>query len=110
MIELNYSQGKLLEKIFSYTEETPVLSFIQGHMGRGFVNGLPRVSCAQILIGDLCFFAGDFDDPAATELVKNIPAAHPSPCLLMVPQNDGWGALIESAYGGFANKFSRYAI
>ncbi|MCL2507979.1 MAG: GNAT family N-acetyltransferase [Oscillospiraceae bacterium] len=110
MIELHRSRAKLLEELFAYSEETMIRSFTQGHMGRGWVNDLRDIVCAQILVGDFCVFAGDHRDDEAINLVKNIPSGHKTPWMLMIPQNDGWGGLIETVYGDIVKKISRYAI
>lgn len=110
MVELNKQQAKSIEEIFGYTEETLILSFIQGHMGRGWADDLSNPSCAQILVGDFCYVAGDYNADGAETLVRNIPSYYKKPALLMVPQNEAWGRVIEACHQGKLSKFTRYAI
>lgn len=110
MVELDKSQSKRIESIFDYTNETFVLSFTQGHMGRGWVDDLANPTCAQILVGDFCLIAGNPESKEAISLVQNIPAGYKSPWLIMAPQNEKWGNIIDVCYQDRARKCSRYAF
>ena len=92
--------------LFEGWNETLIWSCLQGHMGKAWADTLPNPSSAQIIVGDFCCFAGR---PNA-ELVRNFPADHPSDLLLMVPQNDGWSAMIELQYAPVCEKILRYSI
>ena len=92
--------------IFDGWNETPLWSCLQGYMGNAWVDDIRNPKSAQIITGDLCFFAG----APNIELVKNIPEYFPSKYILMVPQNDEWGSMIEHVYGDKYDRFMRYAI
>jgi GNAT superfamily N-acetyltransferase len=106
MIELQKSQAKIVEPFFHWTEETLILSFIQGYMGRGWVDDLEKPSCAMVIAGDYCIIAGNSGAPAAMELVRGVPSKH----FIFVPQDEGWCKLLEAAYGEKANRHMRYAF
>lgn len=92
--------------LFNGWNETLIWSCLQGYMGNAWVDDICNPQSAQIIIGDFCFYAGIPN----SELVKNIPVYFPSQCILMIPQNDEWGDLIEQKYKNNCEKFMRYAI
>lgn len=91
---------------FEGWNETPIWSCFQGYMGNAWADNNENPKSAQVIAGDLCFFAGVPD----IDLVKNIPLSFPSKCILMVPQNEGWAILIEQVYKNSCNRFMRYSI
>lgn len=92
--------------IFEGWKETLIWSCLQGYMGEAWVDDIQDPKSVQIITGDFCFFAGIPN----IELVKNIPEHFPSQCILMIPQDDQWGNLIEQVYKNNCNRFMRYAI
>lgn len=110
MIEIPKNKRVFLAPLFASTDETLVLSCLQGHMGRAFADDLQVPHCAQILIGDFCFFAGDALHPDAKKLVQNIPKRASHDPLLMIPLSPAWESLIEQIYEGRFEKTLRYAI
>lgn len=105
MRQIEPSQAALF---FAGREETPVLSFLSGRMGRAWMDDEAR--CAQIVTGDLCLFAGDADAPGARALAAHVPADHPAPSLLMIPHDAGWDALIGGVNGDLAQRITRYRL
>jgi RimJ/RimL family protein N-acetyltransferase len=103
--ELSYAQAPALAHLFTYTGDTLIKSYVQGHMGRGWADHLPNPTCGMITVGDFTFLAGDGGCPAARELVAAI-----KPFALVIPQDDAWGALIREIHGAKATRFTRYAI
>ncbi len=98
-----------MDKIVPFFEgwkETLIWSCLHGIMGSAWADIAEQPAAAQIITGDFCFFAGAPD----IELVKNIPGDFSAQNILMVPPNDEWAALIETAYKNRFNKFMRYAI
>lgn len=110
MIELFGQNRGVLTPLFSHTKKTMVLSCLQGHMGRAFADDAGVPSCAQLFIGDFCFFAGDSSRAQAAEFARHIPPEFSSSVLLAIPLSEGWGALIEQAHPGRWEKITRYAI
>jgi len=91
-----------------YTNDVPVLSYLHGYVGRGWVDDLTNPSCTRIIVDEFCYFFGNHNSAAAENLVKDVPKD--KRWLTMIPQNDGWGSIIESAFLENARKFPRYRI
>ncbi|MDP4092327.1 MAG: GNAT family N-acetyltransferase [Bacillota bacterium] len=103
---LNKEDMYKIVPLFNGWDKTMIWSCLQGYMGNAWVNDLKNPVSAQIITGDFCFFAGVPD----MELVNNIPESFPSKCILMIPQNEEWGKLIEQEYKNNCLRFMRYAI
>lgn len=90
-----------VKNMFTGWEETLIYSCLQGVMGRVFVTDPvhPKAACA--FIGCFAFYAGTPD----RELVE----AKPDGFVIMVPQDEHWGKMIESCFPT-AKKVTRYAI
>lgn len=86
--------------LFEGWEETLIYACLQRVMGTVYVTdlSLPQSACA--FVGCFAFYAG-FPDG---ELIRNRPRGF----VIMVPQNEEWGALIEKTYP-HARKVFRYA-
>ena len=111
MIEIDKARGHILAPLFAGMEDTLILSYTQGVMGRGWADSAERPACAQILVGAFGFLAGDHLAQEAAALAGHIPPDFTTPWgnVLIIPQNGGWGALIEAAYP-LHEKWIRYAI
>ncbi len=94
--------------LFAGRTETTVRAFLHQGMGRAFADAQGR--CAQIVVGDLCCFAGDADAPGAEELAGHVPADHPALSLLMVPHDAAWDARIGAAGGARAGRITRWRL
>lgn len=92
--------------IFGNWEETMIWSCIQGIMGEICADDVKVPRSAAAILGDFMFFAGE----PLSELVRYKPEGYPKDFVIMVPENDRWGRMIESCYGGKARKVSRYAM
>lgn len=106
MHKLNQSEMYKIAPLFDNWNETMIWSCLQGYMGRAWADEALQPNAAQIITGDLCFFAGEPN----SELVKNIPSDFSSKLLFMIPENEDWAALIEQEYSNRYHKFMRYAI
>ena len=95
-------KSKEVARLFEGWEETLIWSALEGCMGEVFVENLDQPKSAQIITADFCFFAGQ----PHRELVEHMPSSF----IIMVPQNEAWGQLIEEVYGERAKKIVRYAI
>lgn len=96
-------QKSALEPLFEGWEETFICSCLQGYMGAAYANDPNRPESAQIVLGDICFFAGAPNEA----LARNIPAE--KEFAILVPQHEGWSELIERVYGSKAARWMRYA-
>ncbi|WP_234117590.1 GNAT family N-acetyltransferase [Clostridium hydrogenum] len=103
--EANIDVKNKLFPIFEDMEDTMILSCLQGHMGKAYVDNIKNPTAAEIIVGELVFFAGDPNAEAAAELLNNLPAN----CFVVV-STDGWKDCIEKIHEGYANKFQRYAF
>lgn len=55
-------------------------------------------------------YMGDASSEGAEELIAHIPEIYPNHFIIMVPQNEAWGKLIEKVYGEKCHSFTRYAF
>ena len=111
MIEIDKAQGRVLAPLFDGMEDSLIWSYTQGVMGRGWADSSDKPACAKILVGAFCFLAGNHQAKDAAALAENIPPEYTSPWnnVLFIPQNGGWGALIEAVWPNH-EKCIRYAI
>lgn len=97
---------KNIGAFFDGWEETMIWSCLQGFMGSAWADRKDSPTSAQIVVADFCFFSGTPNE----ELVRNRPQEHHSDFVIMVPQDEAWGQLIEKVYQTSARKVTRYAI
>lgn len=90
-----------VKHLFLGWEETLITSCLQGIMGKIFVTDPAAPRAAMAFLGCFAFFAGEPD----AELVRGKPEGF----VIMTPQNEAWGALIEECFPN-AEKRVRYAI
>ncbi len=95
--------------LFDGWEETLIWSCLQGCMGTVFADATEFPNMAQIHIGDFCFIAGDAKSPKAPEFVAMISEKHEESFVLIAPQDEAWGKLIEEIHGDKVEKTIRYA-
>ena len=93
-------------QLFGGWEETIIWSCLQGVMGCIYADDDRHPCSAAATLGDFAFFAGR----PWRELILHKPEGHPADFIIMVPENDEWGRMIESCYKERAKKVSRYAI
>jgi len=92
--------------LFSNWQETCIWSALQGIMGDIYAEEDARPDSAMVILGDFCFLAGK---PSA-ELVVFKPENYGKNYIIMVPETEGWSALIEEHYKDGAERNSRFAI
>lgn len=90
-----------VKKLFAGWQETMIYACLQNVMGKIYVTDTQSPAAAAAFVGCFGFFAGKPNK----ELVYNKPEG----CVIMVPQNEEWSALIEECHPS-AKKVSRYAI
>lgn len=93
-----------IKDLFANWEETLIWSCLQGVMGEVHMNS--REDAAMAVLGDFAFFAG----VPSEELLGWKPESGEQSFMIMVPQNEAWGRLMEACYGDNAKKVTRYAI
>lgn len=100
--------------LFEGWEESMIWSCLQKVMGKIYADSPVHPASAMALLADFCFFAGK----PSMELVRHWSGlcmsgfgdSSPSWGIIMVPQDRGWGGLIEQCYKEKAKKTTRYAI
>ncbi len=95
-----------IEPLFKSAAGALVLSCLQGYMGKGYVKDVTKPDCAQLVVGDFCFFGGKPD----IDLVKHIPEEFTSEFILMISSSLAWEGMIEQVWGNKAEKLKRFAI
>lgn len=98
--------GEKAVPLFGSWEETLIWSCLQGVMGHIYGDSAETLTSAMALLGDFCFLTGEPD----RELVMYKPEKCMQDFVIMVPQDETWGALIEECYREKAKKVLRYAI
>lgn len=106
MIPLTHAERRQLEPLFLPTENTMILSYLEGHMGRGYWTG-PESACGCIAIGDFRFFAGDPEAPGAGELLDAAPSRR---IVFPIPSEESWRRRMQLHYGKRAQPATRYAF
>lgn len=91
-----------VKKLFYGWEETLIYSCIQQVMGKLYTVDSESPRSAMALLGDFSFFAGE----PCRELVLSKRQGF----IIMVPQNERWGKLIEECFQNRSKKVTRYAI
>ena len=92
--------------LFEGWQEGIIWSCLQGIMGEICVEEGENPESAAAHLGDFCFLAGEPD----RELVEDIYRKWGQKFLIAVPQNEGWGRLIEEVCGNGAEQITRHAI
>lgn len=95
----------LVKDLFHGWEEALIWSCLQGTMGHIYADEATEPTAAMAILGDFCFFAGRPNK----ELVSFKPQWCEQDFIIMVPQNEEWGRLIEDVYGKKAVRVMRYA-
>lgn len=88
-------------RLFDGWDEALIWSCLQGHMGHVEADCATNPTSAMAETGDFCFFAGR-PNAVFFEFLQGSK--------LLIPQNEGWEALIEAHYGARIEKTLRYAI
>lgn len=91
--------------LFGGWEETLIWSCLEGIMGAVLADREPEPASALALIGDFAFCAGVPDETVLTAR----PEGWARPFLILVPQHEGWSAIIETVYGSRVLRRQRYA-
>ena len=93
-----------MKELFKDWNDTLVWSCLQGVMGEIHMN--ESKDAAMAILGDFAFYTGT----PSEELVAFKPESFQQDFMIMIPQNEAWGMLIEKYYADKAKKITRYAI
>lgn len=108
MKELLKGQEGLLNEIFKGCNDTLVWSYLQGHMGQGFVDNIENPKCGRIISNDFCYLCGDSNGSGALELLRQFPKEVDIKELIFMPCGEDWCNFIECNLD--VTKKERYAI
>ncbi|SFS05415.1 GNAT family N-acetyltransferase [Anaeromicropila populeti] len=100
------SDTQKVEALFGNWKETLIWSCLENIMGTIYVTSQENPTSAMAVLGDFCFFAGSPEK----DLVQYKPESYQKDIIIMIPQNDSWGKLIEETYGEKAKRVTRYAM
>lgn len=72
MIEVPDSERSQIAPLFQEIQDSMVIAYLQGYMGKGYVDRLPDPTVGLIVSGEYSFWAGDASSPAAREMAERI--------------------------------------
>ena len=93
-----------LAPLFAGMGDTMIRSCLEGRMGEAYADALPP-SCAQIVLGDFVFLAGDALAPGAESLIRHLPRR-----LLTIPKEAAWGPRLRAIHGDRCREITRIAF
>lgn len=103
---MELKETKEAAPLFGNWQETLIWSSIQGIMGKIYVDSLEKPASAMAILGDFCFPAGK---PEKGFLLDGLKKGRQE-FMIVVPQSQAWGDLIETCLGEKAKPVTRYAI
>ena len=99
------TQTQNAASLFEGWQESMIWSCMQGVMGELYTDAPMHPKSAMVWLGDFCLFAGE-----ANQELARFRLSHPKrPFMIMIPQTEEWGEMIEYCYGERAKKVTRYA-
>ncbi|WIG34472.1 GNAT family N-acetyltransferase [Bacillus toyonensis] len=101
--EANIHTRRKLVSMFEDFNNVILLSYLQGHMGRAWVNDLENPTVAQVTVGIFTFYTGDPNVKETEELLRNIPEK-----MLVIVNSEEWKKHLETFYERKIDKFLRY--
>ncbi|MDM5258968.1 GNAT family N-acetyltransferase [Bacillus toyonensis] len=101
--EANIHTRRKLVSMFEDFNNVILLSYLQGHMGRAWVNNLENPTVAQVTVGIFTFYTGDPNVKETEELLRNIPEK-----MLVIVNSEEWKKRLEAFYERKIDKFLRY--
>ncbi|PEK39418.1 GNAT family N-acetyltransferase [Bacillus toyonensis] len=101
--EANLHTRRKLVSMFEDFNNVILLSYLQGHMGRAWVNDLENPTVAQVTVGIFTFYTGDPNVKETEELLRNIPEK-----MLVIVNSEEWKKRLETFYERKIDKFLRY--
>lgn len=106
IFEVETKLRRKLLPMFESINSTIVLSCLQGHMGKVWVDDMDNPTVGQVVVGIFVFFVGNPHAKEADELLNNLPEF-----TLAIVNTDEWKKRIETFYkNGRVEKFQRYSF
>lgn len=94
-----------LKVFFEGSEDTIILSCLQGHMGEAWVDNLINPTMVELIVGDFVFFAGEPQGEVGEELLINIPINS-----IIVTESSKWKEQIKAFYKEDCKIEKRYSF
>lgn len=101
---------KRIQPFFRKQNMTLIQTYLEGHMGRGWLDDLEMPRCAAIKVGDFGFIAGDSKSKAAGKMVLRLSQGFKGSWLLIIPENEAWGRIIKECYPNRNYEITRYTM
>jgi GNAT superfamily N-acetyltransferase len=108
MIFLSKEDSHILKTFKMRKEEVVLKSYIQGMLGKAWVNCKVNPTTAIVIVADFCFLLGVIDPKEESEIIKIL--SEDAKGRIIVPENFELASLIESNFISGLKKFNRYAI
>lgn len=93
MYELEKEEMFQIQDYYQNSNDSCIISALQGYMGRAFVENIKDRAMSMIVQGDFVFPSGDetrFDPEIADQMLKGLEFLDNFAELLIVPQNKAW--------------------
>jgi GNAT superfamily N-acetyltransferase len=110
MVELKKDEMIKIETLFENMHDTVILSCIQGHMGRAWVDKLDNPKFGLVQGGDFLFLAGDENSENASEIIEKALDITELNLAFAIPEKKEIGDLIKQQYGVDCKEIQRYGI
>src|SRR5699024_8216567 len=92
-----------LSLLFQNMDDTVILSCLEEHLGRVFVNNKKNPTAAIIIVGDFAAVAGNMRARGVKQLIKRIPEKS-----IVITESENWKREIKQTYPTFTRKGRRY--
>lgn len=103
--EADVNLKKKLFHMFKDMDDTMILSCLEGHMGKAWVDDVRNPKVVQVVVGIFVFFVGDASSCVVEEMLYNLPEYN-----LVIVKGDEWKKRIEEVHKGRLEKFKRYSF
>lgn len=90
--------------------DTVILSCIQGHMGRAWVDNLANPKLGLVQGGDFLFLAGDENSENVSEIIEQALEVSELNLAFLIPEKKELGDLVYKQYGEDCKIINRYGI
>ena len=95
-----------LAPLFAGSTDCLLLSYLQGHMGRAWVDDYQHPACTLVAVGDFYCLGGKPPSPGTKLLAGYLP----NDIQLILPPGENWADWLETAHPGQFHKFQRFAL
>jgi len=94
-----------IAKLFTNEESKILKGYLDGHVGKAWVDNLDEPHVAQVQLDIFVFYAGDVNHPCAHSLLKNLDEHN-----LVITKDEAWKEAIEKVYPETHKKLVRHSF